>query len=425
MTQTDNQRDQYKEFKDAGIQRAREIFANNLQKGYSTWKHNEFEFISPADVEYVYQWLWDTCFHAIVLSHFDVAWGRREIRTLLMGQWKNGMVPHIIFWDKSRHFPYWAYMESRVSLKPNTTAHSQPPLIAIAVERLHKASANAEYLVEVLPKIASFHRYLLNIQDPDGDHLISIISPKESGLDESPEFQPTLGYMGNDTLALSAAFRQPDLKNLAVNYSMKAIFKLDHFNVEELVFNTIWIEANWSLSRLFQEIGKTDEATFFEHVARQATDSLVKKCWSEEDGMYYSLSGRKEEMQKVNTVVSLVPLFVEGIPKNHVKRLVEEHLLNPKEYWSAFPVPSVAMNERYFDPGDQHHLWRGPTWLATNWLIVKGLRQHGYDEVANELVARTVEMVKKSDFREFYNPLTGEGYRRANFGWSTLAIDLV
>lgn len=415
----------YHEFKEETIREAKQIFNNNLQKGYSSWKHSEFEFISPADVEYVFQWLWDTCFHSIVLSHFDVAWGRREIRTLLMGQWRNGMVPHIIFWDKTRHFPYWAYMESRVGLKPNTTAHSQPPLIALAVERLHQASPNFEYLTEVLPKIAAFHQYLMNVQDPDRDHLISIISPKESGLDESPEFQPVLGYLGNDTLALSAAFRQPDLKNLAVNYSMKAIFKLDHFNVEELVFNTIWIESNWSLSRLYRLHGNEEQADYWEDIAKKATDSLVAKCWDEKDGLYYSLAGKKEAKQRINTVVSLVPLFVSGIPAEHVKRLVDEHLLNKDEYWTDFPVPSVAKNEKYYVPGDQHHLWRGPTWLATNWLIAKGLQKHGYQDVADELIARTVTMIKKSHFREFYNPESGEGYRREKFGWSTLIVDLL
>lgn len=416
---------QYTDFKQASIVRAREIFENNLQKGYSVWKHESFEFISPADVEYVYQWLWDTCFHAMVLSNFDVAWGRREIATLLKGQWKNGMVPHIIFWDKTKHFPYWAYMESRISLKPNTTAHSQPPLVAIAVERLHMARANDDYLLEVLPKIAAFHDYLLAVQDPDGDRLISIISPKESGLDESPEFQPALGYLGNDTLALSAAFRQPDIRNLAVNYSMKAIFKLDHFNVEELVFNSIWIEANMSLARLYRLSGNEDMSQKYEQIAKEATQALVQKCWNEKDGLYYSLAGRAEVQQRVNTIVSLVPLFVKDIPKEHADRLVHEHLLNEKEYWTEYPVPSVAVNEKYYNPNDQHHLWRGPTWLATNWLIIKGLQKHGYTKESDMLIERTVKLIQKSDFREFYNPHTGQGYRRENFGWSTLIVDLL
>jgi hypothetical protein len=35
------------------------------------------------------------------------------------------------------------------------------------------------------------------------------------------------------------------------------------------------------------------------------------------------------------------------------------------------------------------------------------------------------EMIEKSGFREYYHPETGEGYRRENFGWSTLILDLL
>jgi hypothetical protein len=36
-----------------------------------------------------------------------------------------------------------------------------------------------------------------------------------------------------------------------------------------------------------------------------------------------------------------------------------------------------------------------------------------------------VEMIEKWGFREYYNPETGQGYRRENFGWSTLILDLL
>ena len=60
-----------------------------------------------------------------------------------------------------------------------------------------------------------------------------------------------------------------------------------------------------------------------------------------------------------------------------------------------------------------------------NWLIVRGLRQHGYREQADAIVASSAELVLRSGFREFYNPLTGEGYGARNFGWSTLVLDLI
>src|SRR5690348_17747575 len=33
----------------------------------------------PAPVDYPYQWLWDSCFHAIILTHFDLPAAKAEL----------------------------------------------------------------------------------------------------------------------------------------------------------------------------------------------------------------------------------------------------------------------------------------------------------------------------------------------------------
>lgn len=80
------------------IRQAKQIFQDNLIEGYSNWKKTKYRFIAPAKKEYVYQFLWDSAFHAIVLSHFDTDWAKDEIKNHLLGQWDNGFIPHIIFW---------------------------------------------------------------------------------------------------------------------------------------------------------------------------------------------------------------------------------------------------------------------------------------------------------------------------------------
>ncbi len=142
--------------------------------------------------------------------------------------------------------------------------------------------------------------------------------------------------------------------------------------------------------------------------------------------MVESATGRPElsHQERVATVASLMPLILPNLPKRIVRRLLEEHLLNEQEFWPRFPVPSVAMNEPTFLPG-RGPLWRGGAWINTNWWLVSGLRKHGYEDAAGELVQRTVEMVTRSGFREYYNPFTGAGYGARGFAWSTLVTDLI
>ena len=72
------------------------------------------------------------------------------------------------------------------------------------------------------------------------------------------------------------------------------------------------------------------------------------------------------------------------------------------------PVFDPFLNP-FFDPFfDPFRYWQGPTWVNTNWLIIDGLQRYGFAGEAKKLRERTLEMVAKSGFYEYFNPLTGE-----------------
>ena len=88
-------------------------------------------------------------------------------------------------------------------------------------------------------------------------------------------------------------------------------------------------------------------------------------------------------------------------------------------------MPSVSASEPLFDAGDLGgFIWRGPSWMSTNWLLCLGLRQHGYAELADEIAARSRQVVQAEGFREYYDPYTGRGGGAREFAWSTLVLDM-
>jgi hypothetical protein len=60
--------------------------------------------------------------------------------------------------------------------------------------------------------------------------------------------------------------------------------------------------------------------------------------------------------------------------------------------------------------------------LNTNWLLWHGLRQHGRSGLADEIVASSVELVRRSGFREYFDPLDGSGHGSSNFSWSAALL---
>jgi hypothetical protein len=52
------------------------------------------------------------------------------------------------------------------------------------------------------------------------------------------------------------------------------------------------------------------------------------------------------------------------------------------------------------------------------------MRELGYTEQADAIVASLEDAVIAHGFREYYNPLTGRGLAARGFGFSTLLVDL-
>ena len=198
------------------------------------------------------------------------------------------------------------------------------------------------------------------------------------------------------------------------------------FVVEDLLTNCAFAQGLRALARLWRVNAETNDAAEFDQLAGRVEQALVNKCYDERRGIFFDLLGGVEKPSGVVTVTSLLPLMLDNLDPAICKRLVDDHLHNPAEFWLPYPIVGVAANEPSFDPeGKTGLIWRGSTWVNMNWFLVGGLRQHGYAELADELASRTCAMVARSGFREYFNPYSGVGYGAPNFGWTTLVLDLV
>jgi glycogen debranching enzyme len=410
-------------------QRVLTLFQTNFRTGYSNWLQAPYAYIAPAKHGYPHQWLWDTAFQSVVLSHIDPSWAEREIENFLQVQGPNGFLPHVIFWDE-RHVPFWGRLLSDDSLHPHYTSITQPPVLALAVEAIYTKSNNRQFLARVVPKVSAYHHWLASTRDPYQSGLLSIISADESGMDELPVFQYAGGLKHNNFWVFHYFNRKADVRNKFYGYDLQRILRADYFTVKEIIFNCIYIESSRALARLHRVLGDSESAAVADQRAKVCTDALMNLCWNDQDQIFYPVYSKRNKTIPVKTVTSLVPLFLTDLDAAYAERLIKTHLLNPNEFNLPYPIPSVAKCEVFFHPETLPFywikaLWRGPTWFSTNWLVVKGLLKHGYDDIASGIIARMGEMVERGGFREYFNPLTGKGYGKHNFGWSTLLLDLI
>jgi glycogen debranching enzyme len=302
----------------------------------------------------------------------------------------------------------------------------QPPVLAEAVSAASRGPGGDAFLAEVLPRVRKYYDWLDTVRDPDRDGLIATLQPDESGLDHTPKYDRYLGVTVPDLAGMTAAWERVAGPYATVRREHAAMFTLDRFIVEDVFVNTIYAENQRVLAGLLARSGDEKGAAEFCARAAKTSNGLVSKCYDASAGLFFDLAGVGEQPLGVNTVSSLVPIVLQDLPPHSVEALVH-HLTDPAEYGAAFLVPSVAMNEpSYLTPtADSKLVWRGPTWINSNWYIARGLRRHGHVELARTIEDRSAALVERSGFREYYDPTTGEGFGASDFSWTALALDLL
>lgn len=416
------------------------------------------DFTVPAKGLYPHQWLWDSCFIAIGMRHYDIERAQTEIVSLLRGQWSNGMLPNMIltYGRTSKHKPeMW---RSQVSpYAPDnipTSGITQPPMIAEAVvkigEKLDLPERRSWYQ-KVYPAILAYHEWMYLERDPHNEGLVLQLHPWETGLDNTPPWMHelhqhlmpfwirTVRYLKLDHIftlfrkdrkyALPGE-RLSTIDGLVLysiqrrlrrkKYDIHTILTHSMLTIEDLNFNCILIRANSCLKTIAKTIDKEIPEDLL--ASMKKTKNALDQLWDAYSGQYYSRNFATHKLIKIPSIATLLPLYAGNITEERAEHIVKL-LTNQHSFGAKFPVPSVPMNSEWFKPS---MYWQGPTWVNTNWLIIEGLKRYGYDAEAEELKEKTLKLVKKHGFNEYFSPLTGEPAGVKNFSWTAaLTIDLL
>ena len=215
--------------------------STNRQEGISQWEGKQFSFVCPSLSTYPFQWFWDSAFHAIALLHLNQELAKQELRCMLHAAQPDGFIPHIVLWQQQHQRA--ARTEFKITLAhPYFTATTQPPVIARAIERVFEKTGDLVWLTEVLEPTVRFFDWLQANRDPDGDFLLAIIQPDESGLDVSSKFDGALGidYRRPNTVYDTWLSAMDRLFTIYRDYRTDAgrLLRLDAFNWEDVMFNS-------------------------------------------------------------------------------------------------------------------------------------------------------------------------------------------
>jgi hypothetical protein len=372
----------------------------NWREGVRTADGVPFAYTCPSAGHYPWQWYWDSCFTAITWRHFDPDRSRRELESLLAAQREDGFIGHTIFWNTPltgrRRFTY-----NVTSPNAPMTTSIQPPLLAWAWRIAVGDPAS-------VPAIVRHYDWLAANRDLDGDGLLWIVQPDESGLDASPQFDALWGWRAHDRAGFVFLVR----RNRRLGYDLRRVAGAGGPVCCEVATNVLYSLSLMALGR------------------PSLTETMIERMYNRTTGLFEPLTRPKTRRLPALTWAALSPLALPDLPEAIGRRLVEEHLLDERRFWLPVPPPSVPPTEPSFSTRDDGFLWirrywRGPTWVNAAWLVWLGLRRLGYIEQADALAGRVAAAVLASGLREYYHPYTGAGMGAVDFAWSSLVMELV
>jgi len=391
----------------------------------------------PTKGLYPFQWNWDSCFTAIGQAYFDESRAWTEIETLFEHQWPDGMVPHIIFhvYDDG-YFPgpdVWG-----TNRPTPTSGITQPPVAGFALRKLFERSkdkdAAARRARALLPKIDKWHRWFYENRDPRGEGLVAILHPWEAGRDNSIDWDeafdrvPTEGiapYTRRDTQHADPAHRPTKAQYdrylwlvehfRSLNWDNSKLHDASPFQVVDPGFNAILIRSALDLTFVADALGENDIANSNRAAAEKSLVAL-ESLWSDQHGQYLCLDRTTGQLIDSASIGGLIPVFA-GVPAARATA-IGKVIARQAETLRYIVASHEPADPRF----EAKRYWRGPVWLIVNYMIIDGLRSAGETEIANRVLASSLDLIEHSGFAEYYDPVTGEPCGGGRFTWTAAMV---
>ena len=354
-------------------------------------------YTAPNRVRYPWQWLWDSCFHALIWAELGDDRGLDELAGVLGAADTSGCVPHMVYQlDPRHHEEFWG--------RRGASSITGPPMYGHALAGLHRRGAHVpERLVAAAAEGLEFLLHRRERHTESG--LVLLCHPWESGADNDPRWDDfceggfderrwferkgeLLGGIERDTAG--APLANPRFTAASAGFSA-----LVAFNALELADATGALEVA---------------------AARRLADA-VRARWDNDLHSYTDAGAAEGGSGRIRTAYGLLGLLTESDPERTAA--VAGDLGDPRAYGDACGPVGVHRGEPAFAA---RTYWRGPSWPQLDYLLWLGLRRAGQDAAAAALAQATIAGAEASGLAEYWDSDDGTGLGAIPQSWAGLVL---
>ena len=357
-------------------------------------------YTAPNRQRYPWQWLWDSCFHALIWAELGDDRGLDELAQILGAADASGCVPHMAYHlDPRHHADFWG--------RTGPSSITGPPMYGHALAELGRRGADVPD--RLVAAAAAGLEFLLERRERHTESgLVLLRHPWESGADNDPRwddfceggFEERRWFEAKGRLlgeirrsAGGSPLANPEFAAASAGFSA-----LVAFNALDLATAT----------------GALDPAP-----AERLADA-VRHRWDADLCGYTDAGDAEAGSGRARTAYGLLGLLVETGAERAAA--VAAGLTDAEAFGGAFGPAGVHRNEPSFAA---RTYWRGPSWPQLDYLLWLGLRRSGQLEAAAAVARATVAGAGKSRLAEYWDSDDGTGLGAVPQSWAGLALLMV
>jgi putative isomerase len=325
---------------------------------------------------------WDTFFAATMASIGDRNLAYANAIETLRSETQQGFVPN---YARSGDW--------------KSSDRSEPPVGAITVNGLYQQFHDRWFLQEAFAPLLRWNRWWAEHRDidgyltwgSDGDNAPPDLDDSakgtragailESGLDNSPMYDDTVYNPTTHQLAFA-----------------------------DVGLMSLYIADCDALATIADTLGEVAAAKEVRQRAERYRAKLAT-LWNPEAGIFLNKDLHTGQFSPRLSPTNFYPLLAKAATPQQADLMIKNHLLNPKEFWGQYVIPSIARDDPAFN--DQQY-WRGRIWGPMNYLVYLGLRNYDNPQVTRDFAQKSYDLFlqewkQNGHVHENYNALTGSG----------------
>lgn len=322
--------------------------------------------ISPSPRTYQGVWNWDSAFHTLAMSYFNIEIAHDQMKILFDFQKPNGQIADVIYANGKAVFRF-----------------TKPPVLAWAIMRSDMIHPDLSFLKYAYP------------------HLKSNLAWWESN-----RFDGTLfGYK---------------VHKMESGWDNTVRFDFPH-----LIQNCYAVDCNCFMADFYQamiyiadKLKRPEEAKLYTNKREKLIRKINSILFSEKDKSYCDYDFKLKRFTHRLSPASFMPLFCLAADKEKAQCMIEK----AKDSNYFYPgIPTISYNNKRYNASKY---WRGPCWLNTAYFTIQGIRNYGDLALADELTDTVLNFCSqnKDYIYEYYDSKTGKGLGAKDFGWSCAFI---